>query len=364
MSDMAGAGTPEGAGAVREEDSFDVGAVAAWLRENAAEPFRGDLDGTPEVRQFAGGASNLTYLLRYPGNDLILRRAPRGTKARGAHDMGREHRIQAALRPVFPYVPAMVAFCDDVEVVGAEFYVMERIDGVVPRGDMRPDAVTPEQARGMCLAMVDVLVELHSVDPVAAGLESLGKGHGYVRRQVEGWSSRYRDARTDDAPDFEATMAWLGEHQPEDVRNCVIHNDFKMDNLVFDRADPTKVVGVLDWEMATLGDPLMDLGGNLAFWVEAEDDAGFQRFRRVPTHLPGMITRTEFVERYCERMGLDVTPEQWRFYEIFGLFRLAVITQQIYYRWFHGQTTNELFAHFGPAVHVADARIKERLGWR
>jgi aminoglycoside phosphotransferase (APT) family kinase protein len=363
MSATAGAGTPEGAGPVREEDSFDVVTVAEWLREHAAEPFRGDLDGTPEVLQFAGGASNLTYLLRYPGRDLILRRAPQGTKARGAHDMGREHRIQAALRPVFPYVPAMVAFCDDVEVVGAEFYVMERIDGVVPRGDMRPDAVPPEQARGMCLAMVDVLVELHSVDPVAAGLESLGKGHGYVRRQVEGWSSRYRNARTDDAPDFEATMAWLDEHQPEDVRNCVIHNDFKMDNLVFDRTDPTTVVGVLDWEMATLGDPLMDLGGNLAFWVEAADDAGFQRFRRVPTHLPGMITRAEFVERYCERMGLAVTPEKWRFYEIFGLFRLAVITQQIYYRYFHGQTSNQLFAHFGPAVHVADRRIKELLGW-
>jgi aminoglycoside phosphotransferase (APT) family kinase protein len=363
MSDPTGASTPEGARAVRAEDAFDVEAVAVWLRANAEEPFRAELAGTPEVLQFAGGASNLTYLLRYPARDLILRRPPRGTKARGAHDMRREHSIQAALRPVFPYVPAMVAFCDDVEVVGAEFYVMERIDGVVPRGDMPPDAVTPEQARRMCLAMVDVLVELHSVDPAGAGLEALGKGHGYVRRQVEGWSSRYRNARTDDAPDFEATMAWLDEHQPDDVRTCVIHNDFKMDNLVFDGADPASVIGVLDWEMATLGDPLMDLGGNLAFWVEADDDVGFQRFRRVPTHLPGMITRAEFVERYCARMGLTVTPEQWRFYEIYGLFRLAVITQQIYYRWFHGQTSNELFAHFGPAVHVADARIKELLGW-
>jgi aminoglycoside phosphotransferase (APT) family kinase protein len=363
MSDTTGASRPEGARAVRDEDAFDVEAVAAWLGAHAAQPHRTKLGGTPEVLQFAGGASNLTYLLRYPAHDLILRRPPRGTKARGAHDMRREHDIQAALRPVFPYVPAMVAFCEDVDVIGAEFYVMERIDGVVPRGDMPADAVTPEQARRMCLAMVDVLVELHSVDPAAAGLEALGKGHGYVRRQVEGWSSRYRDARTDDAPDFEATMAWLDEHQPDDVRTCVIHNDFKMDNLVFDRADPARVVGVLDWEMATLGDPLMDLGGNLAFWVQADDDAGFQRFRRVPTHLPGMITRAEFVERYCERMGLTVTPEQWRFYEVFGLFRLAVISQQIYYRYFHGQTSNEVFAHFGPAVHLADARTKELLGW-
>jgi aminoglycoside phosphotransferase (APT) family kinase protein len=360
---MTDTGTPEGAGPVRDEDAFDVAAVAAWLREHAPEPLRPELEGTPEVRQFAGGASNLTYLLRYPGRELILRRPPSGTKARGAHDMRREHRIQDALKPVFPYVPTMVGFCDDESVVGAEFYVMERIDGVVPRGSMPADAVTREQARAMCLAMVDVLVELHSVDPAAAGLESLGKGPGYVRRQVEGWSRRYRDARTEDAPDFEAAMAWLDEHQPDDVRSCVIHNDFKMDNLVYDRDDLTRVVGVLDWEMATLGDPLMDLGGNLAFWVEATDDVGFQRFRRVPTHIPGMITRAEFVERYCERMGLAVTPEQWLFYEVFGLFRLAVITQQIYYRWFHRQTSNEVFAQFGPAVHVADRRTKELLGW-
>jgi aminoglycoside phosphotransferase (APT) family kinase protein len=355
--------TTDEAGPVREEDSFAVAAVAAWLREHATEPVRADLDGTPEVRQFGGGASNLTYLLRYPRRDLILRRPPRGTKARGAHDMRREHRIQAALKPVFPYVPEMVGFCDDEAVIGADFYVMERVDGVVPRGSMTADAVTPEQARGMCLAMVDVLVELHTVDPAAAGLESLGKGLGYVRRQVEGWSARYRNARTEDAPDFEATMAWLAEHQPGDVANCVIHNDFKMDNLVYDRDDITRVVGVLDWEMATLGDPLMDLGGNLAFWVEPTDDPGFQRFRRVPTHLPGMITRAEFVDRYCERRGLSVTPEQWRFYEVFGLFRLAVITQQIYYRWFHGQTSNEVFAQFGPAVHVAHRRIEELLAW-
>ena len=154
-------------------------------------------------------------------------------------------------------------------------------------------------------------------------------------------------------------MAWLAENQPDDVANCVIHNDFKMDNLVFDRDDPTRVIGVLDWEMATLGDPLMDLGGDLAFWVQADDDEEFQLFRRVPTHLPGMITRAEFVERYCERMGFTLTAEQWRFYEIFGLFRLAVISQQIYYRYFHKQTTNEVFAVFGPAVHLAAQAHRE-----
>ena len=354
---------PEGARAVREEDAFDVPAVAAWLREHADPAVRAELDGTPEVLQFSGGASNLTYLLRYPARDLILRRAPRGTKARGAHDMSREFRIQDQLKPVFPYVPAMVGFCDDEDVIGADFYVMERLDGIVPRGDAAADSLSAAQARQLCLNMIDVLVELHSVDPAEAGLESLGKGAGYVGRQVGGWSARYRNARTEDAPAFEDVMSWLAESQPEDVRTCVIHNDFKMDNLVFDRADPTKVVGVLDWEMATLGDPLMDLGGDLAFWVQADDDAEFQHFRRVPTHLPGMISRAEFVERYCERMGIDLTPEQWRFYEIFGLFRLAVISQQIYYRYFHKQTSNELFSLFGPAVHIAERRIRGLLGW-
>jgi aminoglycoside phosphotransferase (APT) family kinase protein len=275
--------------------------------------------------------------------------------------MAREHRIQRQLEPVFPYVPAMVAFCADESVLGAEFYVMERIGGVVPRGNLSADALTADQARQLCLNMVDVLVELHSVDPVAADLGSLGKGSGYVRRQVTGWSTRYRNARTPDAPDFEGVMAWLDAEQPDDVATCVIHNDFKMDNLVFDRADPTRVVGVLDWEMATLGDPLMDLGGDLAFWIQADDDASFQQFRRVPTHLPGMLTRWELVERYCSLMGYSVTPEQWRFYEIFGLFRLAVICQQIWYRYVHGQTHNEAYAGFGPAVAYLESRCRALL---
>jgi aminoglycoside phosphotransferase (APT) family kinase protein len=355
----------EGARPVRDEDAFDVEAVASWLRTHADSHARRDLEGTPEVRQFSGGASNLTYLLRYPaGPDLILRRAPRGTKARGAHDMSREFRIQRQLKPVFGYVPEMIGFCADEAVIGADFYVMERIDGVVPRADLSPEALGATQARQLCENMIDVLVELHSVDADAAGLGSLGKGPGYVRRQVDGWSTRCRNAHTDDAPDFDRVMEWLAANQPDDVANCVIHNDFKLDNLVFDRTDPTRVVGVLDWEMATLGDPLMDLGGDLAFWVQADDDDEFQLFRRVPTHLPGMMTREEFVQRYCDRMGFAMTPEQWRFYEIFGLFRLAVISQQIYYRYFHKQTTNEVFAVFGAATQLAAKRIERLLGWR
>ena len=297
-----------GARDVREEDTFDVARVADWIRAHAATP--DGLDGEPEVRQFTGGASNLTYLLRFPGGrDLIVRRAPQGTKAKGAHDMHREYVIQSALAPVFDYVAPMVAFCDDADVVGGDFYAMDRIVGVIPRSEWPDDTpLSPEQARALCLDAVDVLAELHGIDLEAAGLADLGKGAGYVRRQVEGWSTRYRNAHTEDVPDLESVMAWLDEHQPDDVATCLIHNDFKLDNLVLDADDPTTVVGVLDWEMATLGDPLMDLAGSMAYWVQADDTEEFQMMRRVPTHLPGMLTRDEFVAAYVERTGLSRDP--------------------------------------------------------
>ncbi len=346
-----------GAREVRAEDAFDVSSVTAWLRTHAASS--DGLDAEPDVRQFVGGASNLTYLLRYrSGRDVIVRRAPHGTKARGAHDMRREYVIQTALAPVFGYVATMVAFCDDADVLGADFYAMERIPGVIPRSEWPRDVpFSPEQARTLCLNAVEVLAELHDIDPEAIGLAEMGKGHGYVRRQVDGWSARYRHAHTEDVPDLETVMAWLDAHQPDDVATCVIHNDFKLDNLVLDGADVTRIVGVLDWEMATLGDPLMDLAGSMAYWVQADDPDDFQMLRRVPTHLPGMLTRSEIVAAYGARTGRIVTPEQWRFYEVFGLFRLAVIAQQIYYRYFHGQTTNEAYAIFGPAVQIVGNRL-------
>ncbi|GAC68308.1 phosphotransferase family protein [Gordonia soli] len=349
-------GEVAGARQVRSEDSFDIAAVADWLRTAARdEP---GLDKTPEVRQFSGGASNLTYLLRYPERDLILRRAPRGTKARGAHDMRREYRIQSQLAPVLPYIAPMVAFCDDEAVLGADFYVMGRIEGVIPRSEWPADVpLSAEQAERLCHNVIDVLVELHSVDPEQAGLADLGKGLGYVRRQVEGWSTRFRNARTDDVPDYESAMTWLADNQPDDIANCVIHNDYKLDNVVLDPQDVTRVIGILDWEMATLGDPLMDVAGSLAYWVQADDDEQFQLTRRVPTHVPGMITRAQFVERYCERMGFDMDADRWRWYEAFGMFRLAVIAQQIYYRYYHGQTTNEAYKMLGYAVGMVENRL-------
>ena len=344
---------------VRDEDAFDVPAVAAWLRRNAdpgvLDP--ADVEGLPEVRQFPGGASNLTYLLRYPRRDLILRRPPRGAKAKSAHDMHREFTIQSQLGGVFGYVPDMVAFCDDASVIGSDFYVMERLEGTILRQELPADlTLSPADARTLCTNFLDVLVELHTVDPAAAGLDTLGRGSGYVARQVAGWSDRYRAARTDDVGDYERVMGWLAEHQPVDVATTVIHNDFRLDNVVLAPDDPLRVVGGLDWEMATLGDPLMDLSGALAYWVQADDDEFYRAIRRQPSHLPGMLSRAEMVDHYTARTGLSVTPEQWRFYEVFGLFRLGVIAQQIYYRYHQGQTTNEMYAVFRDVATYLEQR--------
>jgi aminoglycoside phosphotransferase (APT) family kinase protein len=317
------------------------------------------LAGEPEVTQYRGGASNWTYRLRYPTHDLVLRRPPAGTKARGAHDMAREHRVQAALRPSFPLVPRMVALCEDEKVLGVPFYVMERLDGVVPRAQSLGADVTPEQARRLCEHAVDTLAALHAVDAEKSGLADLGKGPGYPTRQVEGWAARYEKARTWNVPSFARVIAWLRARTPADSASCVIHNDYRLDNLVLDARDPTRIVGVLDWEMATIGDPLMDLGASLAYWVEARDDPLARATRCQPTTLPGMITRAEVVERYLARTGRRA--DDWTFYEVYGLFRLAVIAQQIYYRYHHKETRNKAFRHFWLLVHYLERRCRRAI---
>ncbi len=352
-------------GDVRGEDAVDVAAVASWALEHATLPqgwSREELAGTPRVQQFAGGASNLTYLLRYPTRDVVLRRPPLGRRAAAAHDMGREHRVQRALQPLFPYVPAMLGHCDDEDVIGAEFYLMERLEGTVLRRDL-PDGITPGEASTLCGRALDVLVELHAVDVTAApDLAALGRGEGYVARQLDGWTRRFEAARTEDTGSWEDVVGWLSDHRPEDVGQCLIHNDFRLDNLVLDLdgtdgAGP-RVTGVLDWELATVGDPLMDLGGALAYWVQADDDAAFRAARRQPSDAPGMWTRAELVAGYAERTGRSVDPDAWRFYEVFGLFRLAVIAQQIWVRYVRGQTTNPAFADIGRMVAVLEHRCR------
>jgi aminoglycoside phosphotransferase (APT) family kinase protein len=353
--------TPDESRPVREEDAFDVAAVVGWLRENAGV---GVPAGLPKVRQFPGGASNLTYLLRWPpgsddgGRELILRRPPVGAKARGAHDMGREYLIQDALDPVYPYVAGMVGLCRDASVLGSDFYVMEPLDGVILRKDLTVE-LEPDAVSALCEHAWEALVRLHEVDVAGVPeLATLGRGDGYVERQVEGWTDRLSRAATDDLGDWSDITAWLDECRPADSGQCLIHNDWRFDNLVLDPDDELRVIGVLDWEMATVGDPLMDLGGALAYWIQADDDAFFREFRRQPTTVPGMWTRSEAVDWYCRRRGVSMTPDRWRFYEAFGLFRLAVIIQQIWYRYAHGQTHNPAYAGFGDAVAYLEQRTR------
>ena len=333
---------------VRDEDALNVERVDAWLRSNVAElP-----PGLPKLWQFPGGASNLTYLAQYGGagthRDIVLRTPPRGKKAASAHNMRREYDIQRALAPQFAAVPRVLVYADaQKSPVGVEIYAMDRAEGIILRSDMPHELATPQIGTRLGRTLFDLLADLHEVEPAAAGLDSLYRGPGYVRRQVEGWSRRFRDARTDDVPDGELVMEWLAERQPEDVGACVIHGDWRFDNLVLDRQTLIPVA-VLDWELATIGDPLMDLGAALAYWVEPGDDAPFRAFRRQPSNAPGMPTREEIVARYLAETGRGEVD--WTFYEVYGLFRLAVIAQQIWYRYRAGHTTNPAFEQFGPAV--------------
>lgn len=325
---------------VRDEDAFDVAKVHSWLNSYINE------SSLPDVFQFRSGASNLTYLLKYPDRELVLRRPPVGTKAVSAHDMKREFLIQSRLKPVYDLVPTVIALCEDHSILGSDFYVMDRIQGEIFRRDV-PETLTKEDISVMAHSLVSGLAQLHSVDALV--LNELNKGPGYVTRQVEGWSKRYRNALTDDVPDGEDVMRWLDANKPDDVGSCIIHGDWRIDNMVFDLGQK-KLVGVLDWELATVGDPLMDLGSALAYWIDKDDEPMFASLRRQPSHLDGMPTRREFIAKYLELSGRKC--DDFTFYEVFGLFRLTVIIQQIWARYKAGQTTNPAFKGFGMGVNI------------
>jgi aminoglycoside phosphotransferase (APT) family kinase protein len=339
---------------IREGEEFDLVKVEAFLKDSIP-----GLQGKLTVEQFPGGHSNLTYLLKIGDREMVFRRPPFGRKAKTAHDMGREYRIQKALKPFFSYCPEPLAYTEDESIIGCPFYVMERIRGIILRKDLPKGLTfTPAEARTLCEKLMDVYVELHAIHYNQVGLETFGKPEGYVKRQVGGWSERYRNARTDDAPDFEIVMTWLQEKMPgESGTVSIIHNDYRFDNVVLDPHEPLKIIGVLDWEMATIGDPLMDLGGALAYWVDRDDPPNMQAIRMVPTNLEGMMTRKELTGRYAEKMGIPVAHID--FYYCFGLFRLAVIAQQIYYRFYHGQTKDERFKLMIFAVHVLEEAARK-----
>lgn len=340
---------------IRHEEVLNLDQLNPWIQQHIP-----GLVGVPEVTQFSGGASNWTYCLSYPDRDLVLRRAPAGTKARSAHDMGREYRLQAALKPVYPFVPKMYAHCEDDAIIGAEFYVMEKIQGVIPRKDF-PDGInlSKQQAESLCTNMVDSLVQLHQVNYRSAGLENFAKGAGYIQRQVQGWITRYGNARTWNVPSGKRIADWLLANMPDSETICLTHNDFRLDNLVLDRADPTKITGVLDWELATLGDPLMDLGNTLVYWIEEGDDFIAQWSRKQPSHLPGMFTRQQFIEYYIDCTGADL--DDFTFYEVFASFRLSGIAQQIYYRYHHGQSRNPAFKKIWIMVNYLLHRCRQAI---
>ncbi|MEN8246819.1 MAG: phosphotransferase family protein, partial [Thermodesulfobacteriota bacterium] len=334
---------------VRKGEAFDTNKVEAFLRDVIP-----GLEGLLTLRQFPSGASNLTYLVTVGDREMVLRRPPFGTKPKSGHDMHREYTVLKALGPVYPYCPRPLAYTEDPEVMECPFYVMERIPGIVLRRDIPASlGLAPDDVTLLSQNLVKALHELHCVDFQSIGLEDFGKPEGYVERQVTGWIRRFRAARTPDVPDAEEVMAWLLDKMPPDTDSPgLIHNDYKFDNVVLDPDDPLKIIGILDWEMTTLGDPLMDLGGTLAYWVEAGDPEEMQLIRTVPTNAKGMLTRRELVDYYEQISGRSM--EHYDFYYCFGLFKLAGICQQIYYRSFHGQTQDERFKVLGGVTTILE----------
>jgi aminoglycoside phosphotransferase (APT) family kinase protein len=262
---------------------------------------------------------------------------------------------------VFPKVPWGVAFCDDTSVLGAPFFLMERVRGVVLRSAVPKEvALPPETVSRLCAALVDTLVDLHGVDYAAAGLAELGRPEGYALRQVTGWAKRYKDAQTDDVGDMDGVARWLADHVPPSGAASLLHNDYKHDNLVLDPRDPSRIHAVLDWEMSTAGDPLMDLGTTLAYWVEEGDSDELKAIAFGPTRLPGSYTRRQLADRYAERSGRAV--HDLDFYYCFGLFKIAAIVQQIYYRFRRGLTRDPRFARLDSAVKVLARQAALHLG--
>ncbi|ERI53130.1 aminoglycoside phosphotransferase [Pseudomonas sp. EGD-AK9] len=327
---------------IRSGEELDAAVIDTYLKAHIP-----GLSGEAKISQFPGGASNLTYLIEYPEQEFVLRRPPFGHKAKSAHDMGREYRILNQLNAGFPYCPKAYVHCTDESVIGAEFYVMERVKGIILRSEMPAELnFSPEQTSSLCKSFIDKLVELHKVDYNACGLGDLGKPQGYVERQIGGWISRYEKALTPDAPTWEPVKAWLRDKMPADhPKPGIVHNDYRFDNVILNPQNPSEIIGVLDWELTTLGDPLMDLGNTLAYWIEAGDPQPMQSIRRQPSNAPGMLTRQQFADYYAERAGLPVI-DNLDYYYCYGLFRLAGIVQQIYYRFYLGQTRDPRFAEF------------------
>jgi aminoglycoside phosphotransferase (APT) family kinase protein len=335
--------------AVRPGEDLEWARLTSWLRERLPADIPGlDLAREPEISQFPGGHSNLTYLIRFGGAEIVVRRPPFGPVAPTAHDMAREFRWLSAMHRVFPPAPRPYLLCEDTSVIGSVFYAMERRRGIVVRADEPPEVADPAARRRVSEALVATLVELHAVDVPGNGLMNLGKPAGFVERQVRGWTDRWHHSKTTPLPEMDALAEWLLNRLPPDPAvPSIVHGDFKLDNVMLDAHDVGRIVAVLDWEMSALGDPLVDLGILLAYWVPTAPPSQRDALTFV-TDRPGYFTRDEVADGYALRSGRDIS--NIRFYEILALFKIAVVIQQIYFRYVKGQTTDARFATFDARV--------------
>jgi len=329
---------------VREGEELDVQVIERLLLDNIE-----GTSGSLEIKQFPGGASNLTYLLTLGEQHMVLRRPPFGAKIKSAHDMGREHKVLSALSKGYGKAPKPLYYTEDESIIGCPFYVMERVDGVILRGKGGYAETLDEDTIGsIANGLIDTFVELHSLDYKALGLGELGRPEGYVGRQVGGWTKRYYNSKTDEHETIEKAIKWLAENQPVESGASLIHNDFKHDNVVLDKDNLSKVKALLDWEMCTIGDPLMDLGTSMAYWMNPDDPAMFRENFFNPSCMPGNPTRSEWIGAYESKSGRSVDYPV--FYYVYGLFKIAVIVQQIYARYKAGHTKDPRFKSFNFVV--------------
>ncbi len=344
---------------VRAGESLDWPRIESHLRANLpVDVF--DADGEFAVLQFPNGSANLTYLIRSGDSELVLRRPPFGVLAPGAHDMKREFRVLSRLWRVFDAAPRAYLFCDDHAIGGADFFVMERRRGEVVR-DVVPAAMRHHRnvGRRMGMALVDRVAEFHTIDPKAADLGDLGRPDGFVARQLRGWKQRWdlvADERYD--ADMADIHAQLEDARPAPQRVSLVHNDLKLDNCLFDPTDPDRVTAFFDWDMTTLGDPLVDLGTLLNYWPDPGDTVGIKRFGHDGMDRMGLPSRAAVVERYASRSGLDVADIGW--YEAFALWKSGTVIQQLHHRWKMGDSRDprmETVADALPRLILAASRL-------
>src|SRR5271165_1253291 len=333
--------------AVRPGEELDLAKLEPFLRAHFFPNESGEL----VVRQYPSGHSNLTYSVQLGPREMVLRRPPFGSKVKTAHDMSREFRVLSKLHAHYPPAPHVLLFCEDLSVLAAPFYLMEPIHGIILRSDV-PEGLdfSPEAAQRVSESFLDNLALLHSLDYNAVGLAELGKPQGYLERQIRGWIERYHNSKTHDIPEVETISNWIQQHIPSSSGATLIHNDYKYDNVVLDPNNLARIIGVLDWEMCTVGDPLTDLGSALAYWIDASDPPEILQTRWGPTTCPGSLTRAQLVQRYAEKTGRDVS--EMAFYLVFARFKIAVIVQQIYYRYHQGLTQDKRFATMPQRIHL------------